>query len=324
MKRNPHVIDYNRKIDIVFFCVMDEVFEKYKRYFPQEYYAIRNESSIDEINTTIYNEAPDLVVFPENIQILSTRIEKILMYVDCQKLGTEYKEVSRMIRRQAYENYILKIKKQIENIIQDNGNDMDKSAKAIVNLLDLKSYYFRDHSIRVAKYSIYIGEKLKLSEEELFQLKYAALLHDIGLLVLPSYIVCKPGEYSKQEKTFYKYHTLTGDYLLAFPIFKDIRRMVRLHHERVDGKGFLKKKEEEIPLGCKIIAICDMFDLLVTSNLLGPRMTYLEALQKLIMICEKKKNNWKKRFDKQILDVFVESMKNNKEFSDMNDIMKNL
>lgn len=324
MKRNPHVEDYNRKIHIVFFNILDEIFEKYKSYFPKEYYMIRQEESLEEISTTLYNEVPDLVVLPEHIQVLSDRMEGMLLYIEKERLEKECKEVSTMIRKKAYENYIIKIKKQIGSIIRSSGYDIDKSAKKIVNLLDLKNTYFRDHSIRVAKYSMQVGEKLQLKEEELVKLKYASLLHDIGILALPSSIVSKPGEYSKFENTFYKYHTLMGDFLLNFPLFKEIKRLVRLHHERIDGKGFLKKKEEEIPLCCKIIFICDTFDLLVTSNLFYPRMSYKEAFEKLSSLSEKKKINRKKRFEKSILDVFIEIMQGEREFPDMNEIVKNL
>ncbi len=324
MKRNPHVEDYSRKVRIVFFYVLDEVFEKYKRYFPIEYYEIRQEKSLEEISTTLYSEVPDLIVLPEHVQVLSDRVEKMLFYIEEERLKTECKEMSRVIRKKAYENYASKIKKQIEFIIRNSKQDIDKSTKEIVNLLDLKNHYFRDHSIRVAKYSMYVGKKLQLAEEELIKLKYAALLHDIGLLVLPFSLVSKPGEHSNYEKTFYKYHTLIGDYLLTFPLFKEIKKIVRLHHERIDGKGFLKKKEEEIPICCKIISICDTFDLMVTSNLLSARMSYKEALEKLSSLCEKKKINRKKRFEKKILDVFIEMMQGEHEFPDMNEIVKNL
>ena len=99
---------------------------------------------------------------------------------------------------------------------------------------------------------------------------------------------------------------------------------MRLHHERIDGKGFLKKKEEEIPLCCKIISICDTFDLMVTSNLLYPRMSHKDALEKLYSFVEKKKINRRKRFDKQILDVFIATLKEENNFPDMNEIVKNL
>ena len=164
----------------------------------------------------------------------------------------------------------------------------------------------------------------------LFSVRKSPIISDFpkalpsGLLVLPFSLVSKPGEHSNYEKTFYKYHTLIGDYLLTFPLFKEIKKIVRLHHERIDGKGFLKKKEEEIPICCKIISICDTFDLMVTSNLLSARMSYKEALEKLSSLCEKKKINRKKRFEKKILDVFIEMMQGEHEFPDMNEIVKNL
>lgn len=325
MRRKPHVEDYNRKINIVFYCFMDEVFDKYKPYFPRNYYDITKGTSLENLHMTTYNEFPDLILFPSNFQILSPKIEKLVMYTERLKSKIEYKEVSTKIRKKAYENYLQKIKDQVAISMKNNENKLDETVKEIVNLLDIKGPYFRDHAVRVAKYSLLVGKELKLSKQQMQNLKHAALLHDIGLLGLPSSLIFKVGDFSSYEKAMYKLHTLIGEYLLSFPLFKEIKKIIRLHHEREDGKGFLKKKDDEVPLLSKIISICDTFDLMTTSNLLCPRMNYQEALTKLSVYGEKQNGNRKRRFNQNVAFAFLEVMKKNQDcFTDMNAIMKNM
>lgn len=325
MKRKPHVQDYNRKINIIFYCFQDEIFEKYKIHFPKDYYSVKKQKSLEDFHMITYNETPDLMVFPANYEVLSSKRKKLVWYADYLKTKADYKEASIVLRRQAYQNYILKVKEQIEYIVKIHSNQMDTMVNEIVKLLDVKGPYFRDHSIRVAQYSLLVGQELHLREEELVCLKYAALLHDIGLLVLPSSMIFKVGDFTTYEKGLYKLHTLLGDYLLSFPIFKEIKKIVRLHHERDDGRGFLKKKEKEIPLLSKIIAICDKFDLMTTTNLFHNRMSYEEALQKLATYGEKPKINQHRPFNRQIAIAFLKTMEQEKNrFVDMNVVLENL
>ncbi len=325
MKRKPHVQDYNRKINIVFYGFMEETFEKYKPYFPKDFYNIKQENCLDEISFTLYNEIPDLVVFPNNFQILSRRIEKVSLYVERQIVHSQYKEISKQIRSRAYENYILRVKNQIADIVKKHEDDIQNASKEIIDLFDLKGPYFKDHAIRVSYYSVFVGKKLNLCDEELLNLKYASLLHDIGLLTLPSSIIYKPGDFSNYEKILYKFHTLIGEYLIGFAMFRSIKKLIRYHHERMDGKGFLKKKEVDIPLCSKIIAICDTFDLMTTSNLLTSRKSYEEALLDLERMSQKKRNSQKGCFEQEICTLFIEIIKKNKGvFSDMNAMMEKL
>ena len=325
MKRKPHVQDYNRKINIVFYCFQDEIFEKYKMHFPKDYYSVNKQKSLEDLHMITYNETPDLMVFPGNYEVISSKIKKLVLYADNLKTNADYKEASIGMRRQAYQNYILKVKEQIEYIVKVNSNQMDTMVNEIVKLLDVKGPYYRDHAIRVAQYSFLVGKELNLSEEELIHLKYAALLHDIGLLVLPSSMIFKVGDFTSYEKALYKLHTLLGDYLLSVPVFKEIKKVVRMHHERDDGRGFLKKKEKEIPLFSKIIALCDRFDLMTTTNLFHNRMSYEEALAKLATYGEKSKINQHRPFNRQIAIAFLKTMHQEKNrFVDMNIVLEKL
>jgi len=323
MKRRPYVDDYYRKIRIAFYPKREEDIEEFKPYFNPVYFSIKGVSLFEDINTKIYNQLPDLIVCTDNYKIISNKIDKYIYYISFLEYLNHPKEVCAAIRKQAFHNYIDKIKEQIGNEIEKN-EDLSEVIYHIVNLLDLKNEYLKDHSIRVMHYSLMLGKALKLKEEELKELKYASLLHDIGKLAVPSKILAKPSDYSDYEYTLYKYHTLIGEYLIDFPYFETIKKIIRLHHERIDGKGYLNKKGiENIPLLARIILIANTFDRLTTSNFYNKRYSYEEAVE--IMANYSKDITSKKKvypFDPKLVKIFLKEIKKEPiPFLDMNQFL---
>jgi len=323
MRRMPRVEDYNRKIKVVFYPKRNDELNEFKKYFNSTYFSLEGVTLFEDINTKIYDQIPDIIVCTDNYKIISNKIEKYIFYVPIYEYLNNKKEISYEIRKKAFNNYIDKVKEQIKMQI-DISKDKETSVLNIVNLFDLKNEYLKDHSIRVMHYCLMIGKKLKLNEEDLEKLKYAALLHDIGKLVIPSSIISKPSNYSKYEYNLYKYHTLIGEYLLDFKEFKNIKKIIKLHHERIDGKGFLKKKEvSEIPMFSRIILVADTFDRLTTSCFYKKRYSYLEAIE----ILEKyskmiKRKNQLQPFDYKIVNIFINEIKNRDNFFvDMNNLL---
>lgn len=325
MRRIPRVDDYNRKIKIVFYPKRKEEIVEFKKYFNVSYFSLEGITLFEDINTKIYDQIPDIIVCTDNYKIISNKIENYVHYIPIYEYMHNKKEVSCEIRKKAFHNYIDKVKEQIRMQI-DISNTKKEAVLNIVNLLDLKNDYLKDHSIRVMHYSLIIGQKLKLNNEDLENLKYAALLHDIGKLVIPSKIISKPSNYLEHEYNLYKYHTLIGEYLLDFSIFKNIRKTIRLHHERIDGKGYLKKKEtDEIPLFSRIICIANTFDRLTTSSFYKKRYSHKEALEILNKYSEKvKRKNQLQPFDYRLVEIFIKELATNvNKFVDMNELLYN-
>lgn len=124
-----------------------------------------------------------------------------------------------------------------------------------------------DHSIRVTKYSLAVGRIAGLSPDELADLKYAAALHDIGEVSISSRTLHKLGKLTEEEFRILKRHSE-----LSLRILEKIERLqpaaliIRHHHERYDGKGYPDGLAGiSIPLGSRIIAVAEAFDIL-TSN----------------------------------------------------------
>ncbi len=125
------------------------------------------------------------------------------------------------------------------------------------------------HSQRVAEHAVNIGRRMNCTMEELRELEIAALLHDIGMLYLPSEMARKnPTAYSAEEIEIYHRHPITAKELLGtVPHFARVGELIAGHHERYDGTGFPNgKSKSELPIECYIIGVADLYDHLIMET----------------------------------------------------------
>src|SRR5581483_10485409 len=122
---------------------------------------------------------------------------------------------------------------------------------------------------RVALRAVQVGEELGLSAGRLRSLAIGGLLHDIGKLSVPERILKKPSGLTDEEYAVIKKHPEWGDRLLReLGGFGDqVRRLVRSHHERLDGSGYPDGlAEPELDMDTRIMAVCDVYDALVSPR----------------------------------------------------------
>lgn len=156
--------------------------------------------------------------------------------------------------------------------------------KSLARALEAKDAYTEGHSARVTKFSLNIARRLGYSEERLHNLRYGAMLHDIGKIGITDAIINKTSRLSDEEYTTIKNHTEIGWRILSNnPFFDQIRDFVRYHHETLIGTGYYKKKAGEYPEEAMIISCADIFDAL-TSN-----RPYRKALAISVALSELKK-----------------------------------
>jgi diguanylate cyclase (GGDEF)-like protein/putative nucleotidyltransferase with HDIG domain len=126
----------------------------------------------------------------------------------------------------------------------------------------------RGHLRRVRVYALGIGQELGLQGEELEALQAGALLHDIGKLAVPEYILTKPGKLTPQEFAKMKVHPIVGAEIVEqvqFPY--PVAPIVRAHHEKWDGSGYpFGLKGHDIPIGARILAAVDYLDALASDR----------------------------------------------------------
>jgi diguanylate cyclase (GGDEF)-like protein len=140
-----------------------------------------------------------------------------------------------------------------------------------------------DHLAGVAELAAEVGERLGIAGDELTQMRQAATLHDIGKVAIPGPITSKPGALDDAEWAFMRRHTLIGERIIAgAPALGRAARLVRSSHESFDGSGYPDALAgDEIPLGARIISVCDAFDAMISTRPNSPARTTGEALAEL-------------------------------------------
>jgi HD-GYP domain-containing protein (c-di-GMP phosphodiesterase class II) len=126
----------------------------------------------------------------------------------------------------------------------------------------------RDHIDDVALLAQGVGRRLGLRAHELQDLVRAAELHDMGKMAIPDALLSKPGPLDASEWEFMRQHTVIGERMLhVAPALAGVARLVRCSHERMDGTGYPDGLAgEEIPLGARIVAVCDAFDAMTSDR----------------------------------------------------------
>jgi HD-GYP domain-containing protein (c-di-GMP phosphodiesterase class II) len=155
---------------------------------------------------------------------------------------------------------------------------------AFNQLLDLKDLNTGVHSTRLAEWALHVAGELGLDESSLSDLEVAALLHDIGKIGIPDAILHKPAKLSDDEYSLMKKHPEYGWAVMRnVPGMERASLMILHHHESYDGKGYpAGLKDEEIPIGSRIVSVIDAFDAMVSSRPYRAGMPYAEAERRLL------------------------------------------
>jgi diguanylate cyclase (GGDEF)-like protein len=140
-----------------------------------------------------------------------------------------------------------------------------------------------DHLDGVTELAVDVAERLGVQGDDLAQVRHAAALHDIGKVAIPDAIISKPGPLDEEEWAFMRRHTLIGERIIAAaPALLGAAAIVRASHEAWDGSGYPDRLAgENIPLGARIIAICDAFDAMIAARSYSPPRTIEDALAEL-------------------------------------------
>lgn len=154
----------------------------------------------------------------------------------------------------------------------------------VANTIDAKDDYTKGHSFRVAYYSKALAAKVGWSDEEVQNIHYIALLHDIGKIGVPDSVLNKPFKLTNVEFDLIKNHTIMGAEILKdIKMFPDVSVGARYHHERYDGRGYPDGlRGEEIPLVARLIGIVDSYDAMTSNRVYRRRLQDEIVKQELI------------------------------------------
>jgi len=143
--------------------------------------------------------------------------------------------------------------------------------------------FLDEHVERVAELAGAVAEALGQPDHEVWRVRLAARLHDVGKTAIPAGILNKPGPLDEGEWEFMHRHPLIGERIvLAAPALAGTAPLIRSSHERVDGRGYPDGLVgEDIPLGARIIAVCDAFDAMTSERPYRGPMNVAAALEEL-------------------------------------------
>jgi HD-GYP domain-containing protein (c-di-GMP phosphodiesterase class II) len=190
--------------------------------------------------------------------------------------------------------------RKLKQALRQNQELFLETIRTLAAAIDAKDPYTRGHSERVSSYSMAISRHLGLSQDEVFRVHIAAILHDVGKLGIRESILNKPGGLSDDEFEIMRQHPAIGAQIMSpIRMLKDIIPGIRNHHETWDGKGYPDRLNgEEIPMVARIIGVADTFDAMTTTRPYQQAMTLEYVLAKMRSMSGT-------RFDPNVIDAFM-------------------
>jgi two-component system cell cycle response regulator len=176
-----------------------------------------------------------------------------------------------------------------------------QSTDVLLKVLSEHSPGLHEHIGEVAQLAVLVARSLGLSESEVERIELAAELHDVGKVAIPETILNKPGPLDADEWDFMRRHTEIGERIInAAPSLAHVAGLVRAHHESYDGTGYPDQLAgEEIPIGARIIAVCDAFGAMIKKR------PYSDAIEVADALAEVRRCAGS-RFDPSIAPLFCE------------------
>jgi HD-GYP domain-containing protein (c-di-GMP phosphodiesterase class II) len=159
------------------------------------------------------------------------------------------------------------------------------------------------HSNRVSEYCKMMGENLGLSNDQIKELEFAGLMHDIGKITIPDRILDKPRKLTDIEWDIMKTHTINGYQILrSADKYSQLAEYALTHHERWDGKGYPNGlKGEEIPLFSRVISVCDAFEAMTADRPYRKALDYRVAIDELNRCAGS-------QFDSKLVEIFIKAI----------------
>jgi putative nucleotidyltransferase with HDIG domain len=190
---------------------------------------------------------------------------------------------------------------RLESLLELN-NAYRGTALVLGDVVEADDGYTGLHCKTVVGLALAVADELRLGAEQRRNLEFAALLHDVGKVVIPKEIINKPGKLNAEEWRIIKTHTIEGQKMLerVGGFMREVGLIVRSHHERWDGGGYPDGLAgEAIPLEARIVACCDTWNAMRTDRSYRQALAYEVALAELL-------ENSASQFDPRVVKALVQ------------------
>ncbi len=178
-------------------------------------------------------------------------------------------------------------------------------ARLLAQMTETREPYANGHSERVCQLAREIAVQLKCEPDLIRDIRLAAIVHDIGKVVIPDTVLFKPGKLTTKERNEVKKHPgASVEMLQGVEYFQNVLPLIEGHHEWFDGKGYPNGlKGEDIPLGARIIAVADAYEAMTCPRPHRDLLSNGEAVQNLM-------EGAGKQWDPTIVDAFLQVLEN--------------
>ena len=162
----------------------------------------------------------------------------------------------------------LRYAEDVRRLYQQLQRSVYQSLVGLCVALEAKDAYTRGHGERVGAWSRRLAARLALPSDQVERVGQAGLLHDIGKIGVPENVLRKRGALDEDEWSAMRRHPLVGAQIVGpFETLAGVDVLIRHHHERLDGRGYPDGLAGgAIPLGCRIIAVADVYDALTSDR----------------------------------------------------------
>jgi putative nucleotidyltransferase with HDIG domain len=238
--------------------------------------------------------------FPDMAIVMLTGVAEVATAVECLKLGAldyiskpmHIEEVRARVdkalekRDLVLQNrfYQQHLESRVRELDRRNKQSLINGVQMLVQALEAKDAYTSGHSTRVSRYAVKTAVQLGYTGERLEQVRLGGELHDIGKIGTREDLLNKPGPLTPEEFQKIKEHSALGERILA-PFMAEspsVLRIVRSHHERLDGAGFPDGLSGgSIPHEARIVAVVDAFDAMTTNRAYRPSRVPADAVGEL-------------------------------------------
>ena len=190
-------------------------------------------------------------------------------------------------------------------LYEEMGRGYTETIRALSGAIDAKDKYTIGHSERVALFAVELGKALGFDNETILYVERAGILHDIGKIGVSELILGKPGRLDEHEFQEMKDHLRkSAEILKPIKFLGPAYDGLRMHHERMDGRGYMGIPGERIPLLGRILAIADAFDAMTSDR------PYRKGLPVEVAKQELRKNSGT-QFDPDLVEVFCHVLDGN-------------